>query len=363
MSGFVTCPSCQRGLQLPAEQVGQVVQCPICTTRFIAQASPPAGPAQERPADDAGIQKGANPALPSRPEVKEPPRWPDTEPGGGPRREGGFAGFPPDDEWERLQGPTGERAAWARVRTGLTIVLISLCCTIGLSVLGGLCVGGATAAAVGAAGQGGAPDVGTVVVMIVVLAIAGLALQVLTLVGYAHCAAAPPMYGARGLGMAALILGVANLVLGLLSLGMQLLGGGMMAPRRGPLDLGGAGVSGVVDLLSGVMGLAVIFVFLYFLRAVALNWNEVSLARSITGLVILIGVLIALFVAVFAAMGATLMAAMERGGFGQGGRDPNLGPVAGALGLFCLLAAGALGALVWYIVVLVMTRNAIRIHS
>ncbi len=361
MSGLVACPNCQRALQLPADQIGQEVQCPACNARFVAQAPAPGGlPA---PVDDAGIQKGARPVAPSRPEVKESLRWPETEPASGPRSAGGFAGFPPEDDWAVSQPPTGERAAWARVRTGLTIVLVSLCCTIGLSVIGGMCLGGAAAAAGAAAARGAGPDLGTLMVMVVVFAVAGLALQVLTLVGYAHCAAAPPMYGARGLGLATMVLGVSNLVLGLVSLGMQLLEGGMMAaPRRGMLDLGGAGVTGVVDLLSGVMGVAVIFVFLFFLRAVALNWNEVSLARNVIGLVILVGVLVALFVAVFAAMGATLLAAMEGGGFGQAGaRDPNLGPVAGALGLVCLLAAGALGALVWYIVLLVMTRNAIRV--
>jgi hypothetical protein len=335
-------------LRLPPEQLGQEVQCPACNTRFLA--TPTSGPA----AGEGGIQQGTPPPKAWTSSERAAPPWPEPGRAGEFQREAPFGGFPPEEEWGEVRRAPGERAAWAKVRTGITLVLIALCATIGVSLLAG-CLGGMGAAAA----QRGAPGVDALPSAILVLGIAVLALQGLTVVGYGLCAAAPPTYGAKGLGVASLAMGGTNLVLALLSLGLQLAEGGAPIGRRGLVD--GGGVSNVLDLVSGVLGVALIFVFLFFLRAVALSWNDVGLARNVQGLMILIGVLIALFLALLMVMGAVLMGMLQGGGgFGGVGGAPQ-GAEAGALGLACFFGVGALAALIWYIVILVQARNTIRI--
>lgn len=60
MAEIITCPACQKKLQVPDELLGQSVQCPDCKHPFLARVEPfaanpppPHTPAAERPRDDA----------------------------------------------------------------------------------------------------------------------------------------------------------------------------------------------------------------------------------------------------------------------------------------------------------------------
>ncbi len=55
MAEVVSCPSCQRKLQVPDNLVGQDVQCPSCSATFLAQSgmapvkTPSAAPVEDQP--------------------------------------------------------------------------------------------------------------------------------------------------------------------------------------------------------------------------------------------------------------------------------------------------------------------------
>ena len=59
MAEIITCPACQKKLQVPDELLGQSVQCPDCKHPFLARVEsfaanpPPPTPAAERPRDES----------------------------------------------------------------------------------------------------------------------------------------------------------------------------------------------------------------------------------------------------------------------------------------------------------------------
>src|SRR3954466_14621641 len=67
MREILACPTCQRKLQVPAELLGQTVQCPECQGTFVATAAAPG----------TGVQPTAPPPPPApapRGEPDRPPR-------------------------------------------------------------------------------------------------------------------------------------------------------------------------------------------------------------------------------------------------------------------------------------------------
>jgi hypothetical protein len=67
MPEIVTCPSCQRKLQVPESFFGQKVQCPTCNAQFTAEApsrpsavSPPSEPGQARDWDEPSRRRSAH---------------------------------------------------------------------------------------------------------------------------------------------------------------------------------------------------------------------------------------------------------------------------------------------------------------
>src|SRR4051794_3050512 len=72
MADIITCPACQRKLQVPETFLGQTVQCPECRHTFVAGSD--AAPA-------TGVQASAPPPAPSS--AGPPPAWQEPEP---PRR-------------------------------------------------------------------------------------------------------------------------------------------------------------------------------------------------------------------------------------------------------------------------------------
>ncbi len=54
MNEIITCPACQRQVQLPAEFIGRTVQCPECRHVFVAGGSAGAASAQDPEPTDRG---------------------------------------------------------------------------------------------------------------------------------------------------------------------------------------------------------------------------------------------------------------------------------------------------------------------
>jgi hypothetical protein len=336
MSETVTCPNCQRSVEVPAEQTGQEVHCPGCGTRF-------AGKTPSASAGEEAGAKGPGAGL---------PRWGEEWGDGGDERKGEEGAESAFDELQ-LRRPLGAPAAWARVRRGITLVLVGFCALVALSVVADLLLMRIDGGRVKAGGAAGGPTAAFGAAVVVGL----LALHGLMTVGYGLCMAAPPVFGLRGLGIACFALQAGGLILSLLSVGANVLGGGGLQQQ----GLGPTTAAGALQLVSAVLGVALIFVFLCFLRGVALAWDVPWLANSVRGLMVLVGVVVAVaasFFAVAAAMGVSLL---ERGFQGFEGANAQVGGAAALIvGMGCLLLVGALGALIWFLMVLVQTRNVIR---
>jgi hypothetical protein len=99
MPEIITCPSCQRKLQVPEEYFGKLVQCPECKQTFTAAPSAPAAPpaASAAPAAAEPTSVPAAEAEPLPPPVRERRRFADDEddrPRRRPRR------FEDDDDYD-----------------------------------------------------------------------------------------------------------------------------------------------------------------------------------------------------------------------------------------------------------------------
>lgn len=79
MPEIISCPQCQRKLQLPDELMNQTVRCPSCATEFVAQpgeaAPPPLPPNSSLPAP----YEQAPPSYEDQPRRRPPSDWEDDE--------------------------------------------------------------------------------------------------------------------------------------------------------------------------------------------------------------------------------------------------------------------------------------------
>ena len=180
MPDIVQCPFCPRRLQVPAELLGQQVQCPSCGQTFTAGAAPPLLPPalqQHVTATEPaiGARSGTSPVN-----VEDIP----------------FVERVPED-----QGP-GDVEDWRKVRIGVSLVYYGLAALLLAFIV--LVVGG------GCAGAGGrdARLLGALVGMVGLLGM--VANFALNLVGQVFCLWSPPEHSARGLAIIALVLTVAG---------------------------------------------------------------------------------------------------------------------------------------------------------
>src|SRR5262249_41960679 len=74
MSEIISCPSCQRKLQVPEALAGQDVQCPTCGATFVAKPAAAPSARSERPPPERCQSGGPSPY--DRPYARSPERRP-----------------------------------------------------------------------------------------------------------------------------------------------------------------------------------------------------------------------------------------------------------------------------------------------
>jgi hypothetical protein len=387
MPEIVSCPNCQRRSRLPDALIGKKVKCPQCKEIFTALvAGPPTAKTEavKSKKDDADpgyevVDEDEGDGKPSRrrrsddddddERVADRPRSrrrsdddDDEDDERVTRRRRRFSrddddDDDDDDDYDRPRSRPKVRANWPRVLSGLTLIMwatiLSVCLAI-MMFLGVMICGGMGAAAAARGGPAaGAGAVGGLVILAVVGVLGGLACYVMRIVGHVFCLPSPEARGAR-------MLALVTVILVFLELGCQVLGWvvsvgqfGMagLAGAANPMPVAGgmAAAAGLELLLTGVRLLATVawfFVFMFYLRAIALitgnDWLAANIVKFmitsvavVVGWVVWIGVIIA------------------------------VGRAGGAAGGICLCVTGiaalviGVGMLIWYIQILVNTRNAL----
>jgi hypothetical protein len=95
MSEIISCPSCQRKVQVPETLAGQDVQCPTCGATFVAQIPGAAPPSQSPPADNWDVTAERPASWSDRPPPDYRRGYDDQRRGYDDQR--GDYGRPPDD--------------------------------------------------------------------------------------------------------------------------------------------------------------------------------------------------------------------------------------------------------------------------
>jgi GYF domain 2 len=182
---------------------------------------------------------------------------------------------------------------WRRVCTGLTLVLVALfilCAAFVLGLFGGLITVSVHERA--------ALAVTYLAVWLVVIVA-----QVVKTVGFGFCASVPPQTGARGLGIASLVLAIADAAVNPATLALIVASGGLTAAQANPGDAAAtaratAGLIAALSVLSFLLTVANPLVFLFYLRAVALALQAPPPAQSFLYLKVLYGAAVFLTVVV-----------------------------------------------------------------
>jgi len=287
-----------------------------------------------------------------------------------------------DDIDDSDRGPRRRRgglaADWGRVYRGLSLVLASVVCQILLSIVAVIVLIAIVGMAFGAMapGPGGAPGgagnlagatVGVIVLGLLVI-VGSLAILALKITGHYFCLPSPDAYGARPLAIVTLVLaltqGACTLLQWLISL--IVLGSAGFEAVANPMAFGAASnaLSTVIGWINALAGLGLFFVFLFYLRALALATGNTSLARNIVTyvIVVLVGPFVLILVSCIGMFVMAAGAAAAQGKAGGGGGNP-VGAMAamGATGIVCMgiWAVAFLGLFIWWIMILVQTRAAV----
>jgi hypothetical protein len=239
---------------------------------------------------------------------------------------------------------------WRRVRSGLTLVLVALFVAIAGGVLAayGILIG------ITDDGRAGAS---TVAFTLLFVGMIGFVSQLVETVGFGFCAACPPESGAKGLGATVLVLAVANPVLTLLIMIFVFAAGVMTleGDYRGARATGG--MLGALQFLNWLIILAKPFIFLLFLRAVALRLRIRRLAQGIQHLTLLYGltVLLSFFFVLMSFMSQVFFSPRED-------RQTMVAHLSLLLAFGIVLLCLWLAWLVWYMVILFQSRRAVEHH-
>jgi phage FluMu protein Com len=387
MPQLIQCTSCSKKLRVPDTLAGKKVKCPSCGSTFMATmeeeelptaplieepaprrrpAPPPPDPGYEVISEEPRRRKAPPPPPPEEEEEAEFEEKRSARPRS--RKRAIEDDYEEDEEEERPR--QSARANWSKVRTGVTLVLISVLifiASIAVLVIGGLIAAASAVAVVQRAanqppGMPVQPPAGQMMGvaggMLVVVILAGLmrfAAEVLALVGYIFCMNASPKHGAKTLAIVTLALGGGTLLFFLANNGLMLTG--RAAAPGGGMNVVG---SGPVTIIADLLNLARFIVSLFFLRAVALCLRDWSLEKSAKTLIILWCIFAGMFVTLLTA--TIVFAAGAVAAAAGGGGAPGAG-IAGAglliMGCGCIDLLLFLVAVIWYIVVLVQTRTAL----
>lgn len=175
MHALITCSGCQKQLRIPAEALGKMVKCPLCTATFLAQEAGQPAPAAAAPAatprPSAAPAAAPKPAAPVPPPPKPTPapapppaesepeepwafatsrrvpakHWPDTSPS-----EGELSGEPNAERGGRPTRPAAPKSlaappwflfALAALPLGILLVGVIGGRGVGMGWLGTLCLG------------------------------------------------------------------------------------------------------------------------------------------------------------------------------------------------------------------------------
>ena len=341
------CPLCQRQVRVPENLLGRKVRCPACQQTFVASAeggAAPSRPAAQPPPEQYKEAPRRRAARREEPTYEEVPEEEDEEEPRPRRLRSQAQIYEDEEEYERPRRTAGRRADWAKVRTGVTLVLVSVILAILLipiAIVIMIVAGGGAAAAA----QQGRPGAGVAAfgAGVLVGVLLGRLVRLLSLIGNIICLAAPPKYGAKNLAVATLILMSVSAVCQLVSF--------LVAP---------------LGIVGGLAYAAGFFVFLFFLRALARCLRADSLEASVKNLLILYGVTIGLTIVtviLVVGLGAGAALAAARGGGNPGAAGAGLGAMAlVGLGCGCIDILAGLAAFIWYIIVLVQTRTQITYY-
>lgn len=369
MPTVISCPQCSTKLKVPDTVLGKNVKCPKCSFAFVAPAATPS----------PAITK--TPAAPPPPPVPQQPRPPAP-------REDYQDDYQRDDDDEeeyddrrrRRRKPPGTRNEWAKVRTGVTLVLSGVftllatallsCCAFGVVV--GVLAGSVSQAARNRGNVGGA--LGTSLgLFIAVCVLAGLGVLImfgLTGVGNIFCIAAPRKKGAKALAITSSALVGATVLLLVISITVVVLSGALAASNRSVQGLQGLLAGSLVGLilyfLSVLAWFSQIITYQFFLRSVSVILQRTGLTSAITWMIGVGGAAILVYILGMAVQLVSGIGAARATAFSRGGSSANdLASTGGALGgllggaLTCFGAILYLTWFVWYIVTLFMVRGAI----
>jgi hypothetical protein len=272
MSLAVTCPHCQRAIDLPEKEAGKIVRCPDCQGAF--EVPPVAQPVHEdepvRRISTTGIPFSAWKALTddSPPEDEPPPRY-----------RGSFQQPPQPSppEWVALGAPATNlpplEAGWGRVSSSLRFIGVLTIGLLGASCLFS-CFGLAETSQYSTARDKG-PGI-----LLGAIALVGMALYLFAL--YDMCAL-PAQSGVRGLmqGTAWVSLaGFGCVALGLLLTLLSSLSTPVGRSPRAEAEMFGA-LAGMVFFLAAVLLILGTALFLFVLRGIALFFGDLKLAQGV----------------------------------------------------------------------------------
>ncbi len=297
--------------------------------------------------------------------------------------------YPAEEGYEdtgggRKRKKKGSRSDWAKVRSGVTFVLIGVLVLIGGMIfvsLAAVVVVGSTASAMTSGmtpGPGGKIMPGQVTAAansaantgltgIYIVAILGLLVMIssmaLTVLGNVFCINAPEAAGAKILALTSLgllLVAVAFYVLGwfvnIFTVGMAANAG------LGGLNTLATGMSFsmICSIISYLAFFAHLIVFQILLRALAVAMKRSGLVSNITAMMITGGVAIALMVVAFVILMMSLSSAAASAGSNpfQSGSSAASGGIM-AMMMMCLSAIAMLTWGVWYIISLFMVRATI----
>jgi predicted Zn finger-like uncharacterized protein len=347
MPEIISCPECGRKLRVKEDLFGRKVKCPDCGVTFTAGGDPEDSPAPK------GIRKPA--ARPPEERIEEKPR----------RRPAPVAADEEEDEPPRdrryeeddegpLREPRGNRDAWARVRSGVTLVLVAIFTAIlsiavfiaGVLLIFRTAIGNAAQAQTREGAEAATEKGLTGLKMFLGFFVLGvLGSLVMQMIGYFFCMAVPPKKGAKGLAIATFCLATGSLAL-------SVLGDAILFLSENGLEglLFGGGIGRRLQPVANLMSLAGFIIFLLFLRNVALALKSHGLASSIatlmvTGAIFFVGI-VSFAVMTLLASGSSSSAAVESTGLLAG---------------LCACGNILLGLVwfVWYIVTLFQVRGVI----
>jgi predicted Zn finger-like uncharacterized protein len=362
----IQCPNCQRSLRVPDNLIGKKVKCPTCGTAFMAAVGTPELPAVPPVEAPVTPPPPAPPLRPPPPPFREVQDEDDYEELADRRpwrdEDDEERAYEEDEEQGANAGRDEQRRAWQRVRTGITLNIVSICTSFaGFAVL----VIGTMALVIPAAMEAvkkppapgrpaGVPKIEPPPGLDTVVLVGGLiilAAIVINLVGYAFSAKAPPKHHARSLVIATLCFAVLSVVL---SVGQQLLGVG----------LGGLVPPWIFQHVVAMVTLATYFLFLFFLMAVCRCLRASGVEKSIQFLTITAGITVAgyLLILVLIAFMAPQFQAAAAAAAAQpkGGAAPQLPPAVLGVGA-CVCGETVLFLVwcVWYLVALAQVRGVI----